>query len=249
MFEFIEKVVYINLENRHDRKVSIEKELSIFPQEKVLRFNAIHYHRGYIGCSMSHIAVLEMAVKEKWSNVLIVEDDAVWTNFSLGYSILQTLVSKPYDVILLGCHTASIDSVYRVRSALSLTGYLVNQSYYQTLLNNFKQGLQLFLKHPHQARYYALDRYWHPLLTRDKWFSIKPNMMYQKASYSDNDRKFTDHTKKFGIYDIKCQRLECNYKIHSNKSNNDGTYCCLSCKNGNKHGPFCEKVLHQLNHT
>ena len=107
----------------------------------------------------------------------------------------------------------------------------------------FRGRSEIFLKHPNQARYYALDRYWHPLLTRDKWFSIKPNMMYQKASYSDTDRKFTDHTKKFGINGIKCERLECNYKIHSN------THCCLSCKDTNTHGVTCEKISHQLNHT
>jgi len=247
MFEFIEKVVYINLENRQDRRVSIEKELSIFPKEKVLRFNAIRHYKGYIGCSMSHIAVLEMALREKWSNVLIVEDDAAWTNFSQGYLILQSLVSKPYDVILLGCHTANIDSVYRVRSALSLTGYLVNQAYYETLLKNFKEGLEQFLKHSHYAKYFALDRYWHPLLSKDRWYAIKPNMMYQKASYSDTDRKFTDHTRKFGIAGIKCERLECNYRTHSNIANNGGSYCCFLCKHRNSHGQFCERISHQLN--
>jgi hypothetical protein len=74
-------------------------------------------------------------------------------------------------------------------------------------------------------------------------------MIYQKPSYSDTERKYLDITKEFEINGIKCKRLECNYKIHSNQFNNDGTYCCLVCKHQNAHGPFCEKILHQLNDT
>lgn len=242
MFEFIEKVVYINLENRKDRRLSIEKELSIFPKENVLRFNAIHHKKGHIGCSMSHIAVLEMAIKEQWSNILIMEDDAAWTNFSKGYSILKDLIAKPYDVILLSSHTSQIDSSYRVTSALSLTAYIVNASYYQTLLNNFKEGLGHFLVNPGKPWYYCIDKYWRVLLKKDLWYALKPNMMYQKAYHSNTDNKFTDHTKKFGVNGIKCERLECNYKSHSN-------YCCNSCKNNNTHEVSCEKILHQLNDT
>ena len=39
----------------------------------------------------------------------------------------------------------------------------------------------------------------------------------------------------------KCARDTCNYLIHSNIKNNDGTYCCNSCKTNSKHGPACER--------
>lgn len=38
-----------------------------------------------------------------------------------------------------------------------------------------------------------------------------------------------------------CAAYNCVYARHSNKMNNDGTYCCKSCKSGKGHGPACEK--------
>ena len=94
MLEYIEKVVYINLEHRTDRKELIEKELSIFHSEKVIRFNAIKEDNGHIGSSKSHIEVLKLSIKNDWKNVLIVEDDASWHNLENGYPIFEKLIKE-----------------------------------------------------------------------------------------------------------------------------------------------------------
>ena len=96
MFDAIEHVVYINLDERVDRKTQIQRELlSVFPAHKITRCPAIRNAVGGIGCSMSHIAVLEMAKKEGWSNVLIVEDDYVWTpSLEEGAPVLEKLLKR-----------------------------------------------------------------------------------------------------------------------------------------------------------
>jgi GR25 family glycosyltransferase involved in LPS biosynthesis len=72
MFEFVEHVVYINLEHRKDRREQIEKELTIFG-DKIQRFDAIYEpERGHLGCSKSHAAAMELAIQFGWKNVLIV---------------------------------------------------------------------------------------------------------------------------------------------------------------------------------
>jgi glycosyl transferase family 25 len=44
MFETVEKVVYINLAHRTDRRAQIEEELrKVFPDEKIVRFEAVRY--------------------------------------------------------------------------------------------------------------------------------------------------------------------------------------------------------------
>ena len=91
----IEKVVYINLERRADRKVQVESELSIFLPEKIVRFAAIEDNPGCIGCSKSHVAVLKMAIQHQWRNVLIVEDDLLFQNFDAGLSKFMSIVSRP----------------------------------------------------------------------------------------------------------------------------------------------------------
>jgi glycosyl transferase family 25 len=195
MFEFVEKVVYINLEHRTDRKQQIEDVLKIIPPEKVIRFNAIRHAHGGVGCTSSHIAVLEMAIAEGWKNCLIVEDDALWSSFSISYPLLEKLVQNPYDVLVLGSASTSHNN-YKLISCQTTTAYLVNQTYYTTLLSNFKEGLEQFLK-TGNYRVYALDQYWKKLQAKDNWYVVIPSLMIQAPSYSDIEKRVVNYTKEF----------------------------------------------------
>jgi glycosyl transferase family 25 len=197
MFDFVEKVVYINLEHRTDRKEQIESELQkYFPVEKIERFHAIKHSRGAIGCTMSHIAVLEMAIENNWKNCLILEDDAVWSNFSTSYPILEKLSKNSFDVITLGIAHAKYTPEFKLLSGQTATAYLVQQNYYKTLLGNFKEGLEQFLKTGNYPTY-ALDQYWKKPQAKDNWYCVIPSLMVQKPSFSDIERKHTDYIKYF----------------------------------------------------
>jgi glycosyl transferase, family 25 len=181
--ELIEKVVYINLERRKDRLEQIKQELSIFPPEKVHRFNAISHEKGLIGCVKSHIAVLEMAISQNWKNVLIVEDDMQWSNFSEG--ILRNLISQPYDVIGLGGTLVNYNrNTYKASFFSTTTAYVISNHYYSVLLENFKEGCQKLIE-SYEPPKYALDRYWQQIQARDNWYIIMPPICIQRPSYSD----------------------------------------------------------------
>ena len=181
--ELIEKVVYINLEKRKDRLVQIQQELSIFPPEKVQRFNAISHEKGLIGCVKSHIAVLEMAISQNWKNVLIVEDDMQWYNFS--EVILRSLLSQPYDVIGLGGTFVRYNKhTYKASFFSTTTAYVISNHYYSVLLQNFKEGCQKLIE-SYEPPKYALDRYWQQIQSRDNWYIIMPPICIQRPSYSD----------------------------------------------------------------
>ena len=195
MFEFIEKVVYINLESRTDRRIQIEEELAIFPSNKVLRFDAIAEWNGHHGCSKSHIAVLEMALKENWSNVLIIEDDAKWNKFDEGYAILERLTKSSYDVISLGGIGGYVDPItFKAVNFQTATAYLVANHYYNTLLANFKEGLQILLESTTYHSRGCLDQHWKLLQAKDNWFRIYPHLLYQRPSYSDIIKIHVDYT-------------------------------------------------------
>jgi len=181
--ELIEKVVYINLERRKDRLEQIQQELSIFPPEKVQRFNAISHEKGLIGCVKSHIAVLEMAILQNWKNVLIVEDDMKWSNFS--EVILRNLLSQPYDVIGLGGTFVRYNKhTYKASFFSTTTAYVISNHYYSVLLQNFKEGCQKLIE-SYEPPKYALDRYWQQIQSRDDWYIIMPPICIQRPSYSD----------------------------------------------------------------
>lgn len=182
---FVEKVVYINLDDRKDRKREIEKELSVFPKHKVTRLSAkTDTRNGHYGCSKSHIAALEMAIKHKWKNVLIMEDDGAWLNYETGYSLLEKLASKPYDVITLGNVGTDYDpNTYKLKEGQTATAYLVSRHYYPTLLKNFKDGFAMLESTKEEAKY-CLDQYWKVLQKKDNWFVVHPSLCVQRKSYS-----------------------------------------------------------------
>lgn len=200
MFASIERVVYINLEERIDRKTEIQRELlSVFPVKKVERFSAIRNSFGGIGCSMSHIAVLEMAKRENWANVMIVEDDFMWANQTTGSPVLETLLNNPYDVIVLtGTYIDSNKETCRLTSCQTATAYVVAQHYYDTLLTNYKEGLAL-LQQTGTYTKYALDQYWKLLQPVGLWYCVNPILGLQRPGYSDIERKVVNYSRYFKV--------------------------------------------------
>lgn len=71
----IDKIIYINLNKRIDRRTDIEKDLNDFNLEYE-RFEAIETPGfGILGCGQSHLAVLKLAKERGYKNILIFEDD------------------------------------------------------------------------------------------------------------------------------------------------------------------------------
>jgi glycosyl transferase family 25 len=195
MFEFIEKVVYINLDRREDRREHMERITGIFG-DKVVRFSGIVVpgKHGSVGCGRSHLAVLKMALEQTWKNVLVLEDDVEWNNFEQGYSILKKLVSNPYDVIMLGGSYVSHDSSsHKLFSARTTSSYLVNAHYLTTLIQNIETGNRI-LTSGGSTLVYATDVFWKELQQKDNWFIIFPSLMYQRPDYSDIEEREVDYT-------------------------------------------------------
>jgi len=75
--EYIDAILYINLEHRKDRNEHILNEIHKIctDNSKIHRIDAIKNDNGALGCGLSHIKALEYAVKNEWKTVLILEDD------------------------------------------------------------------------------------------------------------------------------------------------------------------------------
>jgi glycosyl transferase family 25 len=198
MFDVIQHVVYINLDERIDRRKHIEGQLSrAFPLERIQRFPAIKAVNGAVGCSRSHIAVLELAKASGWTNVLIIEDDFTWNNYEKGAPVLEALLTKPFDVIVLcGAYVACDPTDYRLKSCQTTTAYVVSQEYYDTLIANYKEGLALFESTGDYPKY-ALDQYWKRLQTVGQWFIVRPNLGFQLPGYSNVEGKPVNYLRFF----------------------------------------------------
>ena len=99
----LKHIFYINLEKRTDRKLHVEQQLANIGVEGI-RFNAVEMDNGAVGCSLSHLKCLEMAKKNEWDEVMIVEDDITFLDPSLFKKTIYNFFDrhKEWDVLLLG---------------------------------------------------------------------------------------------------------------------------------------------------
>lgn len=195
-WDFIDKVVYINLDHRKDRDAYMKNMTACF-SDKVIRFSAIQDNPGAVGCTKSHIAVLEMAMRNKWKNILVLEDDATWNKLDQGYKSLRELSSNDYDVIVLGGTFVNRNG-NKLISCKTTVGYLVNSNYYTTLIDNFKNGLESLQK-TQEVNTSAIDSYWQQLQARDNWFILSPCLVYQRPDHSDICNSYQDYTNYFEL--------------------------------------------------
>lgn len=198
-WDFVDKIIYINLEEAVERRKNIEEMLAIVPQDKIIRFNAIKHEKGAIGCSKSHIECLRLAIKNNWNNILIIEDDVTWNNYETSLQVLENLSKKDYDVILLGGCFAHFDkNTYKLYSAQTTTAYFVSKHYYEKLLSNFIEGVVGLIKTNDYPKY-ALDQYWKQLQATDNWYIVNPALIIQKPDYSYIEKKNVDYTEWFNV--------------------------------------------------
>jgi glycosyl transferase family 25 len=198
----ITNIFYINLEHRTDRKKHVELELT-----KIgligKRFNAIKMDKGAIGCSMSHLKILQEAIKNNLDHILIVEDDITFLDpqlFKTQINKFLELHNNDWDVILFaGNNMPPYDNIdetcIKVSRCQTTTGYLVNGHYIKILAQNVKMGLTNLLNRQTEGDKFAIDKYWFMLQASSNWYLITPLTVVQREDYSDIEKKVTNYKK------------------------------------------------------
>ena len=200
--EHVHRIVYINLDRRTDRRQQLEAELQRLevPAAKVERFAAIEHAEGCIGCSCSHLAVLQRARREGWPNVLVLEDDfcAKADTAQLQAQLADLFRLPGFDVFMLAYHIPDADhdgsaGLVPTQNAQTTAGYLVHGDFYDALIDNVAAGLAQLQRKPWRHWDFAVDQYWKRLQTEARWFHAVPRLGFQRASYSDCAQQFTDY--------------------------------------------------------
>ena len=143
-----------------------------------------------MGCAKSHIKALEYAKNNNLENVVIFEDDFIFTK---PKEEIDKLINKfmnkfknNWNVLMLKCSYNNLSEINDLRNFKKVnwtTGamaYIVNKNYINILLNNFiesknkmeeemknydynKNGKKLETSH-------AIDQNWQSLQKKDKWY-------------------------------------------------------------------------------
>lgn len=196
-FNSFDKFMYINLEHRKDRKNQIENEFNKMniDKNKIIRIDAVRNKlNGHIGCCKSHIKALKLAKQMDLNNVVIFEDDFVFTlpkkeiNNKINHFLNKY---KDFDVIMLTTINKTFEDIddkhiKKVNSATSPTAYIVCKHFYNSLINDLETALNKMEEEmvefdkkngKKKKKYetgYAFDQHWFPLQKKSKWYCFFP---------------------------------------------------------------------------
>jgi len=193
----ISHVFYINLNKRTDRRDQIEHELLDIEDaigSKYERFEAIETPNfGILGCGKSHLQVLKLAKERGYNNVLILEDDFMFIVSKEEFkNELDSFFSLniDYDVCMISyflqkSEACSYPNISKVIEAETASGYIVNSSYYDTLINLYELSM-VGLEKTKMHWIYANDQIWKALQKKDNWYCLNNRIGVQRTGFSDN---------------------------------------------------------------
>lgn len=200
----IRHALYINLDSRKDRREHVEAQLgeikSGMPNLVAERFKAIKHAEGAIGCSMSHMRCIQIAKERGWDHVLVCEDDILFTNVPMFLTQLSKFMTTvpDWDVVLLAGNNIPPfevvnDACIQISNCQTTTGYIVRSHYYDTLIANYRAGINELMRNPTQKINYAIDRHWFELQRQHLWYLITPLSVVQREDYSDIEQRVTNY--------------------------------------------------------
>ena len=204
-----DKIIYINLDHRKDRKEQILNEFKKMKidEKKIYRLDAEHSkYNGHIGCAKSHIKALNYAKKQKFKRILVFEDDFIFTlNNNDVHDKLEKFLKDyegNWDVVQLTSHYKTFRNsdnkdVRLINKASTSSSYMINSSFYDNLLNSLNSSVENMEKEmvefnkknnyilkKKKTTKYALDQHWYPLQKKSKWFLFYPYLGKQGGNAS-----------------------------------------------------------------
>lgn len=196
-YDWLDAIVYINLDRRKDRLQHIQRELeelSGFPSDKIHRQPA--FDEFLAGCLRSHKAVIEMAQTRGWKNVLVLEDDFTWReNADDAMQVLKHFwdqhqhefgfVQLAHMGLAKVGHPKMIEpGVFQVSSATNGAGYLVHSRAYKSLIRVWAAAyMPLAATKAHWK--YMNDVVWNWVRKEFPTYVLVPALGYQYRNYSD----------------------------------------------------------------
>jgi GR25 family glycosyltransferase involved in LPS biosynthesis len=201
MSKFIDKIFYINLDKREDRREEIENELKKY-NLKAERYPAVHTpNSGIVGCGYSHLNVLKLAKERGYNNILILEDDFefIVTKEEMEESLNNLFINHiDFDVCMISYIVQQSEEIpgstfiRRVLNGQTACGYIVNKHYYDTLIELYEWAIPA-LERTNEHWNYANDHVWKRLQPNDHWIYLVDRLGKQRSSYSDNKQCYVEN--------------------------------------------------------
>ena len=173
----------INLKHRTDRYEHMVTEMKKLPV-------SYEFVEGIIDetktCFQSQKKCIQLAKQRNLPYVLILEDDAVFTD-EVVYTLEKTFAAIQtieWDMFFLGANLQATadrisNSILKLNGAYAAHAYMVHARFYDTILNL-----------PHTCE---MDVHYHNLMSNHNVYMCDPMIAYQLPSYSDLQDGYRDY--------------------------------------------------------
>jgi GR25 family glycosyltransferase involved in LPS biosynthesis len=209
-FDFFDKIYYINLDSRIDRKekmealfakykikaerfpaitLSTEQNQHLIDDGCIFRNEARPMHSLYTkSCALSHLSVVLRAKLMDYKNVLILEDDVVFAENileELTKSLEDLKKQEKWDMFYIGCNPLRYKKITnnlgKSISSLTAHSYAVNKHFYDTILN-------ISFKHIP-----CIDMFYESLSASNNMYMALKNLAWQGVGYSTLEEMEVDY--------------------------------------------------------
>jgi GR25 family glycosyltransferase involved in LPS biosynthesis len=195
-------IVYINLEQRTDRRIHIENELRSLGIFNARRIAAVKAERGALGCAQSHLLAYNCHTLSDDRMLMVCEDDI---SFVSRRNVIDAVINDFYldarlDVLLISY--VAFNGV-KISGSLSVTSnvqtaacYIVKKRALPFLAASAQRSVDL-LSRGFPDKVAAIDVVWKPLQSW-LWFAISSKIhAVQIESYSDIQNRVTNYFRGF----------------------------------------------------
>jgi len=196
--ENIDRIFYINLDKRTDRREQMEKQMSDYGITNIERFPAVFHPMGSVGCGLSHLGVLKLAKERGYKRILIFEDDF---EFLVSKEEFENNIGKMNDVEFEACflsynlvdfiQSEEHDFLLRAFKCHTSAGYMINQTSFDILIKEIEETSHLLEKTGYHW-IYANDVVWHKLQEKYKWYCFKTRIGKQRNGFSDITQEYVE---------------------------------------------------------
>jgi GR25 family glycosyltransferase involved in LPS biosynthesis len=204
----IDRVYYINLDSREDRKTQFLAEMKKLgvSEEKIERIPGIPTPGfGILGCGLSHKKTVETFLESPYSNCLIFEDDfTVTQDVVYCHFLLRQIFESgiPVDLVMLSGNIMKDEPtvspfLQKVLDGQTASGFFLTKQFAPKLVQCLSESTVLLddwhKKTGQKKHEYCNDIYWKQLQPISNWFILKPKLGIQRESYSDNELRVTNY--------------------------------------------------------
>jgi GR25 family glycosyltransferase involved in LPS biosynthesis len=199
-FDYFDRIYCINLDKRKDRWEHLNKELDkieLLKNDDYERISAIEMKDGRVGLIKTVGKIIDKAIKNEYSNILIIEDDCKFINNSLNildYAI-EDLSNLDWDLFYLGANTHTklekkTKHLSILKSGFATHAVAYNSKVFEKILN-YTNTIEHYIKNQGEILDVWLSQ---NIQTLGNSYVCNPIVATQINDYSDIEKRNVDYS-------------------------------------------------------